>query len=158
LLQIMRRTKAELEDALPFAMEPVVYDFRINASGTTAELKSGADAVMPSRYYPLQVAKMIAEGPSDVVPQRKLDLDYFVSGSGPADDLLHVMRTMVKGLFPVSRDAQSGGAEWADATDRIRRENGFDPVQHSQLRDDLQHGRIGLARNRLPIDTDIRDV
>ena len=34
----MRRVKAALDDALPFAMEPVVYDFRINPRGTFAEL------------------------------------------------------------------------------------------------------------------------
>ena len=30
---IMKRVKAALDDALPFAMEPVVYDFRINPRG-----------------------------------------------------------------------------------------------------------------------------
>ena len=48
--------------------------------------------------------------------------------------------------------------EWDAEAARIRRDNGFDPVQHEQLRDDLQRGRIGLARNRLPVDLDIRDV
>ena len=52
----------------------------------------------------------------------------------------------------------SSRAEWDAEAARIRRDNGFDPVQHEQLRDDLQHGRIGLARNRLPVDLDIRDV
>ena len=36
--EIMARTKRELEAALPFAMEPVVYDFAINERGTWAEL------------------------------------------------------------------------------------------------------------------------
>src|SRR5688572_16248501 len=35
LQHIMSATKRELEDALPFAMEPVVYDFAINEHGTT---------------------------------------------------------------------------------------------------------------------------
>ena len=35
---LMARTKRELEAALPFAMEPVVYDFAINERGTWAEL------------------------------------------------------------------------------------------------------------------------
>ena len=30
---IMKQSKSSLDDALPFAMEPVVYDFRINAHG-----------------------------------------------------------------------------------------------------------------------------
>src|SRR5262249_20298628 len=45
---IMRKTKRLLDDALPFAMEPVVYDFRINPAGTLATLDSGSAAMMPS--------------------------------------------------------------------------------------------------------------
>jgi hypothetical protein len=65
---------------------------------------------------------------------------------------------MVGRLFPVTRSVDAATREWDETADRIRRENGFDPVQHAQLRDDLQRGRIGLAHNRLPVDTDIRDV
>src|SRR5437763_14109281 len=66
---------------------------------------------------------------------------------------------MLNHLFPVTRSAaDTSTAEWDEEAQRIRRENGFDPVQHEQLRDDLQRGRIGLARNRVPVDTDIRDV
>ena len=45
---IMRRVKASLDDALPFAMEPVVYDFRINPRGTWADARDrrrGDDAL-----------------------------------------------------------------------------------------------------------------
>src|SRR5437763_14540734 len=66
---------------------------------------------------------------------------------------------MLNHLFPVTRSAaDTSTAEWDEEAQRIRRENGFDPVQHEQLRDDLQRGRIGLARNRLPVDLDVRDV
>ena len=41
LQSIMREAKRELEDAVPFAMEPVVYDFAINERGTWAELRAG---------------------------------------------------------------------------------------------------------------------
>ena len=37
-------------------------------------------------------------------------------------------------------------------------ENGFDRVQHEQIRADLTSGRIGLAQNRLPANADIEDV
>ena len=37
-------------------------------------------------------------------------------------------------------------------------ELGFDRIQHEQIRADLRAGRIGLAQNRLPASTDIRDV
>ena len=64
---IMRQAKAELDDALPFAMEPVVYDFRINPGGTVATLDSGSDAMMPPAYYALQVPRMIA-APAGSIP------------------------------------------------------------------------------------------
>jgi hypothetical protein len=156
--EIMRRTKAQLDDALPFAMEPVVYDFRINRHGTHAELREGDEARMPARYYALQVSRMIAEGTQTAAPQRKRDLDAFASRTDQPEELIRVFRTMVGNLFPVSRSADSGTAEWDRAAQEIRTKNGFDPIQHSQLRDDLVRGRIGLARNRLPVDTGIRDV
>jgi galactokinase/mevalonate kinase-like predicted kinase len=156
---IMRRVKGRLDDALPFAMEPVVYDFRINPRGTFAELQSGTAAMMPARYYTLQVPHMIALGPEQLNPLRRSDVDHFANHCPENDELLRVFRTTVNHLFPVTRSAaDSPTSAWDEAAERIRRENGFDPVQHAQLREDLQRGRIGLARNRLPVDTDIVDV
>jgi hypothetical protein len=65
---------------------------------------------------------------------------------------------MINNLFPVTRAADQTASRWDEEAERIRLENGFDPVQHEQLREDLQRGRIGLARNRLPVDMDIHDV
>ncbi len=157
--EAMRRVKSSLDDALPFAMEPVVYDFRINSRGSFAELKTNADAMMPARYYTLQVPRMIAEGAAALDPSRKSDVDHFANHCQDQSELLRVFRTMINNLFPVARAAaDTAAAGWDQAAEQIRKENGFDPVQHAQLREDLQRGRIGLARNRLPIDTDIRDV
>ena len=156
---IMKRVKASLDDALPFAMEPVVYDFRINPNGTFAELVVDAEAMMPPRYYTLQVPRMIAEGTSHLDPLRKSDVDHFANHCESTSDLLRVFRTMINNLFPVARSAvDTASTEWDRASEQIRQENGFDPVQHEQLRDDLRRGRIGLSRNRLPVDVDIQDV
>lgn len=156
---IMARVKASLDDALPFAMEPVVYDFAINPNGSFASLETGDQAMMPPRYYTLQVPRMIAEGTAQLNSSRKTDVDHFANHCGETNELLRVFRTMINNLFPVTRSASDKAASgWDEAVETIRRENGFDPVQHAQLREDLQRGRIGLARNRLPVDTDIRDV
>jgi galactokinase/mevalonate kinase-like predicted kinase len=156
---IMNRTKASLDDALPFAMGPVVYDFRINPHGTIAALDSGTQAMMPPLYYTLQVPRMIAAGSASLPYHRRADVDLFANRCPEAGELLRVFRTTINHLFPVTRSADdSSRAEWDAAAARIRRDNGFDAVQHEQLRDDLQRGRIGLARNRLPVDLDIRDV
>ncbi len=106
----MRRVKGELDDALPFAMEPVVYDFAINPRGTFAELKTGAEAMMPGRYYTLQVPRMIAEGPEAVDPLRKADIDHFANRCADPGELLRVFRTMINNLFPVTHGAADGAA------------------------------------------------
>ena len=157
---ILRRVKAELDDALPFAMEPVVYDFRINPHGTCAELAEGDAALMPSRYYTLQVPALIAAGSGTLDAIRKADIDRFANGGADPADLLRVFRTMVNHLFPVGGGATdpAGAGSQAETAEAIRQANGFDPVQHEQTRDDLRRGRIGLARNRLPVDSVIEDV
>jgi len=156
---IMKRVKSTLDDALPFAMEPVVYDFRINPQGTYATLDSGTQAMMPPQYYTLQVPRMIAAGARSIPYQRRVDVDHFANRCPEPGDLLRVFRTTINHLFPVTRSADDASrAQWDAEAAQIRRDNGFDSVQHEQLRDDLVRGRIGLARNRLPVDLDIRDV
>ncbi len=156
---IMQQAKSDLDDALPFAMDPVVYDFRINPNGTFATLETGAGALMPPAYYLLQVPRMLATSSNSLPHQRRADVDHFANTYPEERDLLRLFRTMVNHLFPVTRSASdTSTAGWDEEAERIRRENGFDSVQHEQLRDDLQRGRIGLARNRLPVDLDIRDV
>ncbi|MCX7003550.1 MAG: hypothetical protein NTV22_09800, partial [bacterium] len=51
VVDIMRRLKQRYAYALPFAMEPVVYDFRLNYKGIDAHVRDGAAAVLPPRYY-----------------------------------------------------------------------------------------------------------
>jgi galactokinase/mevalonate kinase-like predicted kinase len=156
---IMKRVKSTLDDALPFAMEPVVYDFRINPHGTFAELAIDGDAMMPPRYYTLQVPRMIAEGTASLDSLRKSDVDHFANHCESQTELLRVFRTMINNLFPVTRGAGDNASDrWNRSAEQIRLENGFDSVQHEQLRDDLRRGRIGLSRNRLPVDLEIRDV
>ncbi len=48
---IMLEAKQQLQHALPFAMDPVVYDFAINSDGTTADLHGDAAAVLPAGYH-----------------------------------------------------------------------------------------------------------
>src|SRR5208282_98299 len=61
LQELMSGTKLELEHALPFAMEPVVYDFAINEQGTFAELLEGSAALMPPAYYTLVVPPLLRQ-------------------------------------------------------------------------------------------------
>ena len=144
---------------IPFAMEPVVYDFRINSEGTVAALESGTAAMMPAHYYTLQTPRMIAASSGSLPYEGEADVDHFASSCPDTADLLRVFRTTINYLFPVAGSVESGlKVQWDAEAQQIRRENGFDPVQHEQLRDDLERGRIGLAQNRLPVDLDVSDV
>ncbi|MCC6698153.1 MAG: UTP--glucose-1-phosphate uridylyltransferase [Candidatus Hydrogenedentes bacterium] len=159
VLEIMLKTKRELEDALPFAMDPVVYDFRINEKGTTAALLAGDEALMPSRYYALQVPELVRMK-AEVIPYlRRAELDHFTASSRDPNETFSMLRTMVSNLFRVADSAsQSERLEWDKEAEAVKRANGFDPIQHEQIRNDLRAGRIGLAHNRLSVETSIEDV
>ena len=159
ILDIMTTTKRELEDALPFAMDPVVYNFEINGVGSSAWLLEGADALMPTRYYALQIPALVCDDPASIPYIRRAELDQFTArGNGP-EETYHLLRTTVSNLFRVSEPADRSARDaWEAQADQIKEQNGFDPVQHEQIRAELRSGRIGLAHNRLPIDTAIEDV
>jgi len=59
MAEILRQTKRELETALPFAMEPVVYDFAVNPRGTWAEM-----SFLPSSWEKPEVANETESEPS----------------------------------------------------------------------------------------------
>lgn len=153
-LQIMGDAKRDLEDALPFAMDPVVYDFAISKTGTHAELLHGAEALMPHRYYPLQIPGMTNGG----CDARIVELNAFSDITGNTDAQRALVHGLSGALFKPSAQRTSTTNEWDSEADEIKTAYGFDPVQHELLRSQLVSGRIGLARNRLPADTAIEDV
>ena len=65
LLTIMSEARRHLEHSLPFAMEPVVYDFAINDIGTASRLLAPSDVGLPPAYYGLAAAPAHADGPPD---------------------------------------------------------------------------------------------
>ncbi len=159
ILEIMRATKQQIDDALPFAMDPVVYNFRINETGTRAELLAGDDALMPTRYYALQIPELVRGSGEEIAYNRRVEIDHFTTRCDKPDETYRLLRTLVRNLFRVSDPAtQSMRAAWDEEVERVKAENGFDPIQHEQIRTDLRNGRIGLAHNRLPVDTIIEDV
>ena len=68
------------------------------------------------------------------------------------------MQGLSNALFDSGHERSALSDQWDADANRIKREYGFDSVQHELLRDQMQDGRIGLARNRLPADTSIEDV
>ena len=164
LLATMLATKQELSNALPFAMDPVVYDFSINQRGTYAELldedvgpistTEDDAAMMPPGYYTLVVPELLRRSRHELSPVRRAELDAFGVMCRSAPQLSGMVQTLFDQLMPRS-DRESAGAQTLDS---LLSELGFDRIQHEQIRSDLRSGRIGLAQNRLSLTTEIRDV
>jgi len=154
LQEIMSATKRELEHALPFAMEPVVYDFAINEHGTFADLVDGADALMPPGYYALTVPSLLRQEMRSLSPLRRAELDRFGAACRTKPELRGMVQTLFDALLPRGKDESANDQTLAALLDR----NGFDRAQHEQIRADLKDGRIGLAQNRLPANAVIEDV
>ncbi|MHB9025473.1 MAG: UTP--glucose-1-phosphate uridylyltransferase [Armatimonadota bacterium] len=159
LLEIMAASKRELESALPFAIDPLVYRFAINDTGTNARLLSGEDAMMPGQYYALQVPELVRLRAEALPYLRRAELDHFTARVVQPGEAFGLLRTMVSNLFRVADPAsQTDKLAWEEEARGLKQEHGFDPVQHEQLRADLRGGRIGLAHNRLALDTQIADA
>lgn len=154
LQEIMSRTKRRLENALPFAMEPVVYDFRINERGTVAELMPSDSALLPPGYYLLIAPHLVRLKPHELTASRRADLDAFGAASRARPELSGAVQALFDRLLPRTRQEEGSGPGLPE----LLEEYGFDRVQHEQIRSNLKSGRIGLSQNRLPIATEIGDV
>ena len=151
---IMSELKRELQNALPFAMEPVVYDFAINERGTWADLLSGAEALLPPAYYSLHVPGWLRADPQTLRPERRADIGKFSIACRTRPELGGMMSSLFDRLLPQLR-TEDGRQQ---SLTELLEQNGFDRTQHEQISADLKAGRIGLAQNRLPVNADIKDV
>ncbi len=152
---IMSETKKRLERAVPFAMEPVVYDFAINERGTDAQLFAGDSALMPIDYYSFAVPSLLRMEPRLLSPALRAELDHFSGACRRAPEFAGAVQNLFEHLLPLGRDEQSGNSESLDVLlDRY----GFDREHHEQLQADLRNGRVGLAQNRLPASSTVDDV
>jgi hypothetical protein len=154
LQAIMGAAKQELEKAVPFGMEPVVYDFSINEQGTVAEFLCGEEALMPPGYYSDAVPGLLRKETRDLTQFRRAELDQF----GKAVRQKPVLSGMVQTLFDRLLPDDNGDENEKNNLSSLLRAHGFDPVQHEQIRSDLRSGRIGLAQNQLPANSQIQDV
>jgi hypothetical protein len=170
LREIMLATKREMQHALPYAMDPVVYDFSINPHGTRADLlcgdpssfgsaqdSSGQAALMPMNYYALHAPQLLRVDQRKLSPMRRADLDRFATACRTQPELGGMTKTLFDRLWPqLASDVGLLGE--ARHLDQLLDEYGFDRAQHEQIRADLKSGRIGLAQNRLAANTTIEDV
>ena len=138
LQQEMSRAKRELRHALPFAMEPVVYDFAINDQGTSAELWTGGEALMPAGYYgsagPALAAARAATAQSGR-PRRDRPVRRRLPAARPPSWPASIDLLSPSQLFPASPRAEPRRRR--ASLRRLLEENGFDPELHEQIRADL---------------------
>ena len=153
LQQQMTSTKRELEDRLPFAMDPVVYDFEINDNGTWGELASNGSARMPNEYYALMIPGWLKLPPRDLSALSRYEMELLGSEYRDAGHS-QAFQKLVEGILPGRKSESSKEETLNELLERI----GFDRDQHEQVRADLKSGRYGLAQNRMPLNTSITDV
>ncbi|MEO6004284.1 MAG: UTP--glucose-1-phosphate uridylyltransferase [Opitutus sp.] len=154
LREIMLTTKRELESSLPFAMDPVVYDFAINEHGSVSSLLSGEDALLPVEFYQHAVPEWLRRSARDLSPRERGDLQQFTRATRQRPEFTAAMPSLLDQLLPSGEGNDRGSQRLAE----LLAANGFDRAQHEQIRADLRNGRIGLAMNRLPANTQIEDV
>ncbi len=154
LQEIMTQGKRELEHALPFAMEPVVYDFAINQQGTVCELLRGDTALMPQGYYSIIVPALLRQDRHSLSRTQRAELDKFGAACRTQPELRGVVQTLFDAMLPRGKAGNGAGGSLAELLEL----NGFDRTQHEQIRADLKEGRIGLAQNRLPSSAVIENV
>ena len=151
LLETLVATKREMQTRLPFAMDPVVYDFAINDRGSWCSMLNGEDATMPDGYYAIVAPRLIRKDIRELSEQSQRELMRLNRSCREGDGRA---RWLLDRLLPQAQTE-------ADTRSQLRellKTHGFDREQHEQIRADLLSGRIGLSENRLPPQTVIEDV
>ncbi len=152
LQTMMVQVKRSMEASVPFAMDPVVYDFAINDDGTVAELRQ--DGNLPKGYHALMVPDWLRRGMQQLTPMVRSELERVGNACRDADGGDHLAARLIQRILPsTSKEAQQSAR-----LEDLLRDNGFDPVAHEQIREDLRSGRLGLAHNRLNATVTIEDV
>jgi hypothetical protein len=154
LQAIMSATKREMEHAVPFAMEPVVYDFAVNEYGTQATHLEGDSALMPVGYYQMVVPPLLRMESRQLSPVRLIELERFTAACHTVPEFQGMVQHVFEHLIPQSPQK----ADLSQSLDALLEAHGFDRLEHEQIQADLRSGRVGLAQNRLPINSLITDV
>jgi hypothetical protein len=155
LQSVMSDTKHKLERSVPFAIEPVVYDFAINETGTSATLICGDEALMPANYYTLQVPGLLRTDAFSMSPLRRGELERFTAACRANPEYSGMTQTLFDHMLPSRLATESSERASLRA---LLDEYGFDREEHEQIRQDLLNGRIGLAQNRLQMTRHVEDA
>jgi UDP-N-acetylglucosamine pyrophosphorylase len=154
LQEIMSEIKNTLETAIPFAMDPVVYDFSINETGSSSEFLKGEKALLPEGYYTLVTPGLLKREILDLTYTQRKELEHLGSKYQSNEMSEGFVSNLFDRMIP-QRDLLEGKV---NSLESLLAEHGFDQNFHHQLKIDLQAGRIGLSQNRLAVNRKIEDV
>ncbi|EDY80545.1 UTP--glucose-1-phosphate uridylyltransferase subfamily, putative [Verrucomicrobiia bacterium DG1235] len=154
LSEKMLERKHQYENALPFAMDPVVYDFRINESGSTGTILAGDSAIFPEAFYQLTIPSALRSNPQDMTDAQRGDLRQYANAIQPNQPKRYSAADLIGRLLPEIQQETDDN----NNLEALLHENGFDREQHEQIRSELLAGRIGLAMNRVASSATISDV
>ena len=154
LLAIMQRLKKRLEKALPFAMDPVVYDFSINEEGTASAVREGSELPFPPAYYARVMPDLLRREVKSLRPRERTELEAFGRACREKPEFRVLMDDLFANLLPGWKEEERKD----DSLEDLLRKNGFDPVAHEKISRDYRNGRIGVAQNRLGTATRLEDV
>ena len=151
---MMSGLKNELKDSVPFAMDPVVYDFEINEKGSFGELFEDDKAIMPGGYYSIITPGLLKKESRELSAVQRTELEELSNIARSDKNYSGLLNSLFDVILPQKLSANEAKENLHD----MLKKYGFDSVQHEQIRADLKSGRIGLAQNKLPVSTQITDV
>ncbi len=154
LLELLPQTNLVFEGAIPFAMEPVVYNFSINDRGSVCTILKGSMAMMPPGYYILMTPAMLKRDISSLSAVQRRELQNLGVQSRQNKAFGNFVAGLYERMIPQGEEEPAAGQSLEELLDAY----GFDPELHQQVKSDLKARRIGLSQNRLPVSTIIRDV
>lgn len=154
LQHLMSQTKKKFEHAIPFAMEPVVYDFSINELGTYAELGTGKNALMATEYYTLLLPSLLKKELNTLTDSQRNELRILSHSYKSQQQFTGLVHNLFERMIPQGEDGQTRQKPLSQLLEEL----GFNPEQHHQIKKELKSGRIGLSKNRMPVSTTIEDV
>ncbi len=146
--------KREMESALPFAMDPVVYDFSINDQGSFAKLLCGESALLPDRYFSLVLPDLLRTPTRNLSTQTRGDLERIARRCHEDEAASTTASLLLNSVLPRT----ASGVDRQSSLASLLADSGFDREQHEQIRADMRAGRIGLSQNRLSASTTVDNV
>lgn len=153
--EIMTAAKRQLETALPFAMDPVVYDFAVNERGTHAALLAGGDALLPEGYYTLRVPPLLRQPLGSLTSGQRHGLEVFGKATRERPEMAPLAAALLDHVLPREEQEEDGAH---GSLSPLLASLSFDGVQHETVRAALRQGRLGLAQNSLPAAWQFDDV